>query len=288
MGEDGRASGRACGYDDDTVSGNVQRREMTGGITMTCETVEELAGAYALDALPEDELDALNAHIGVCPRTHLSLQQLAETAELLALISEESLPPPSLRQRILDAATADLEVPIPAPVLLHQRSAHRQNGTRTAGFRFSRMIWLPAAAALAALALGLGIWGAGERAQLSQRTTALHSNQTVLTALAAGATVVQLPGSGARQPALLVQPRGGGAAYLVADAPQLPDGKVYEAWYINGPNVALAASFAGSASGPQVIQLSGPLTNARAVAVTIEPKGSTTPTGPKILERTLS
>ena len=254
---------------------------------MSCERVEELAGAYALDALPDAQLEAVEAHFGSCPRPHASLRELSETAGLLALVCEESQPPPSLGQRILSAAAADLDAPVAAPVMLHPRVSPPPTTARGPRSRFSGMLWL-AAAALAALALGLGVWGAAEHAQLSQRATALHGNATVLTALAEGATVVQLPGSGAQQPALLVQPRDGSAAYLVVDAPKLTAGKVYAAWYINGNAAALAGSFDGSSNGPQVVRLSGPLSNARAVAVTIEPQGSTTPTGPKILERTLS
>ena len=255
---------------------------------MTCDEVEELAGAYALGALPEDELEAVEAHVGSCTRTHTSLLELSQTAGLLALACEESLPSPSLGRRIREAASADLDAVPRAPTRFRPSDAPAPRAARSSRpFAARQPLWLAAAALFAALALGLGVWGATEHAQLSQRATTLQANRTVLTALAEGATVVPISGSGARQPALLVQPRDGGSAYLVADVPDLSGGKVYEAWYINGQTVALAGAFDGSPNGPQVVRLSGPLTGVGAVAVTIEPKGSTTPTGPKILERTL-
>ena len=75
---------------------------------MTCEEIDELAGALALGAALPDEVEAVRGHLADCPSAHATLRRMTATAMLLAEAVDEVEPPPHLRDRILAAARADL------------------------------------------------------------------------------------------------------------------------------------------------------------------------------------
>ncbi|MEX0659442.1 MAG: anti-sigma factor [Egibacteraceae bacterium] len=62
-----------------------------------------LAGAYALDALPDDERAFFSRHLAVCPACRVDVDGYLETAGLLAQVVART-PPTSLRTGVLDAA----------------------------------------------------------------------------------------------------------------------------------------------------------------------------------------
>src|ERR1700730_12143450 len=73
---------------------------------MNCEEIEELAGAYALGALPEAQRAAAAAHLASCGR-HPEMRGLQGVAERLALAAEEMEPPPTLKSWLMEAIQAD-------------------------------------------------------------------------------------------------------------------------------------------------------------------------------------
>ena len=74
--------------------------------TMNCEEVDELAGAYALHALPQQELAEVEAHLAGCER-HPEMAGLLDAAGSLAFVAEERQPPPELKQRLMAAVRAE-------------------------------------------------------------------------------------------------------------------------------------------------------------------------------------
>ena len=72
---------------------------------MNCDEVRELAGAYALDALTEEERRQVDEHVGSCD-LHDELVTLRATALGLAAIAPEREPPAELEARIIAAALA--------------------------------------------------------------------------------------------------------------------------------------------------------------------------------------
>src|SRR5437868_15004754 len=106
---------------------------------MEADAIHELTAAYALDALDEREEREYEAHLARCPRCREELASFTETATSLAYGVESPMPPPDLRDRILERARAE------RPNVVPLRPAWRS--------------WPAAAAAGAACAaLGLGIW----------------------------------------------------------------------------------------------------------------------------------
>ena len=76
----------------------------------------------------------------------------------------------------------------------------------------------------------------------------------------------------------------GQSAVLVDGLPELPDGKVYEAWYIDASGAASAGTFAPVEAGTTWHVLDGTMSAGDAVGVTVEPSGgSEQPTTTPIL-----
>ncbi len=70
--------------------------------------IEELIGAYALDAVDDDERNAVEQHLAVCARCRA---ELVEHREVAALLAYEGAPAPS---DVWDRIVVTLEEPPPA------------------------------------------------------------------------------------------------------------------------------------------------------------------------------
>jgi anti-sigma-K factor RskA len=68
---------------------------------MNCQEFEELSGAYALDALTEEERRAADEHLAQCPKCARALQQLRSVVELFPLTVPPVEPSPRVKERIL-------------------------------------------------------------------------------------------------------------------------------------------------------------------------------------------
>lgn len=242
---------------------------------MNCTEIDELSGAFALGALPDDEAASLAAHLYDCAAGHPELARLEETAALLPLLCDPVEPPASLRYRILAGALADDE--------RGQRALSRAVAESRApvriGDRVRRRTWqVPAvwtAAAALAVAVGLGAWNVGLHNQLGSRYNQGRSDQ--LADVLQRGRIVPLSGDQALQASVLVTPDG--RAYLTGAMPAAPAGEVYEAWVISNGTPAPAGTVVGGAYVR--MQLTAPLAGAQSVAVTAEPQGgSPRPTGP--------
>ncbi len=109
---------------------------------MTCEEIEELAGAIALGAVPEDEWPAIREHLATCTRGHPEVEQLLPVAELLLVAVPVMEPPARLRDRILAAARADLGVSAgPLPPALPVPEADRAPAPPSVVMRTDRSWW---------------------------------------------------------------------------------------------------------------------------------------------------
>lgn len=79
--------------------------------------VQELLGAYALDALESDEADAVDVHLRDCPRCRAEVEEYRETAALLAFGGVAA--PPGVWEKIqaaLEEAPPELELARVVPI----------------------------------------------------------------------------------------------------------------------------------------------------------------------------
>ena len=220
----------------------------------------ELIAPYALDALDEREREEFEAHLRTCERCRDELPELREAAAAMAFAAETPPPPERLRGRILDAARAERSNVV--PLRPWRRAAFAASGI---------------AAVAAAVAIGLGLWGASVSGELDEQRTA----NAILADPQASA--IPLDGADGR---LVVAPTG--EAALVVSLEGAPEGKTYEAWVIRDGEPTPAGLF-DAEGGRDVLLLDEPVGAGETVAVTLERDGGVdAPTGDPLATATLS
>src|SRR5438093_9943915 len=139
---------------------------------LTCSDVAELAPAFVLGALEAAESDAVRRHLADCPELHAEMAELNSVVPALFEVVERQAPPADLKQRILAAASADLEASraaagkeAPAPRPPTQAPAPRRGWDLGAIFR--RPVWAAVAAAAVIAAVALGAWNVQLRDQVA-------------------------------------------------------------------------------------------------------------------------
>jgi anti-sigma-K factor RskA len=202
--------------------------------------LHSLVAPYALDALNESDERSFEEHLALCERCREELAALREAAATLAYATSPAAPPPELKQRILEQARSER----PNVVPLRRRQAWRT----PLGL---------AAAAAAAVVLGLGVWSATRPASGNAFTRVLSQP---------GTRVVAMGRSGA----LAVAPDG--RAALALSVPSAPRGKTYEAWVIQAGRARRAGTFDGG-SETSIVGINGRVPLGAVVAVTVERAG---------------
>ena len=259
----------------------------------------DLAAAYALGALSPEEARAFEAFLATSVEARQEVDELRETAALLALSAPEAQPPAVLRARVLDAVAAGKVPPLPAGT----------GAPFSAAPRGTPLIWGALAASLfAAVGLGVQSWRlAGELARrdadLAERESTIARqmrsladqgrqlatrDSTLASLLSPGVELVQLTATGDPDPRIqLFWDRRRNTAVLHASKLKpVPTGRTYQLWFIKDgkpvPSVTFRVATAGEALVSQVAVPSEGLLSA--VAVTEEPEGgSPQPTTPILL-----
>lgn len=229
-------------------------------LELSVPEIEELLGAYALDAVDTDERALVDAHIPTCPRCRAELAGHLEVASWMA--GGGSAAPDGLWDRIadslddhvpalrltaddLDAArrTRSSLVPMSSPsdgaasgqadnvVSLAERS--RRPVTQV-------LIGAVGVAAAVILVLGIVVTRQENRLdQMSREVASVDIERAAGQAMAdPGATKVALspPVEGGAQATVVVLPDGTGFVQAV-NLPALPDGRTYQLWGIEGDRV---------------------------------------------------
>lgn len=177
--------------------------------TLQHPEVEDLLGAYALDALEPDETIAVDDHLRDCPRCRAEVATFRETAALLAYGGAEA--PPGIWEKIqasLEEAPPRLELARVVPI--------KRSRWETAGARVAAM----AAVVIAIAALGV--------TAVRSRDTGCDNPVSCAAADPAGRSVhlAAAGGSGSADFVILE-----GRAYLVRHSlPKLPDDETYQLW----------------------------------------------------------
>ena len=185
---------------------------------LTHEQIEELLGAYCLDAVDAGEREAIEAHLPECPRCRAEVAELREVAALLANNDEEA--PEGVWDRIAEAIE---DTPPPMRLDVGRRRQRRW-----------APIVLAAAAVVALLLLGWQVVDLRrqnddiQKQLAAAQVTSSGINEANLALLAPNSRVVQLTGTG-DQRALAVLTDQGAGYLLSADLPTL-EGGIYELW----------------------------------------------------------
>ncbi|WP_432752116.1 anti-sigma factor domain-containing protein [Streptomyces sp. JL2001] len=259
------------------------------------EDVHLDAGAYALHALPPADEAAFEAHLATCEACRREVREFREAAARLGA-ADPMAPPPDLRARVLDEISRVRQLratrpgPDPGPGPAPGRGVDpdpdwdpgREPGARASrGRRVLRFV-LAAGVALAVALGGIAAWqysraeDAGDqvvraRAQIEAARSDAAAFNAVLTAPDARLHTARLTGGATA--AVVVSRVEGRAAFTAQDLPALAAGKVYELWYAAPTGDLRPAGLLPATGRPSARVLAGPLANAVAVGVTVEPSG---------------
>jgi len=241
---------------------------------MGCAEAEDLLGAYALEALPEDDMRRVEGHLRSCAEHRAAAAELRRTSALLPLTVEEGNPSPELRSRILEAVKATPAQP--GPVAVPVAAAREPKVTAVLPLRRSSKLSAWAArssrlAVAAAVALALGIGGL-----IGYQLGQAGQNQVAYT-FQGDATAA--PGAEARFVYFKDRKQ---AVVAATGLPRLAAGQVYEMWLIRD-GVPVDKGISSSSSGDIGAQVSGDLSQFQQFAITIEPGEQPLPTTKPIL-----
>jgi anti-sigma factor RsiW len=228
----------------------------------------ELLAAYALDALPDDERESVQAHLAGCAECRREVARHRAVTEVLAMsVLPEQPPTADLRERILRESARTSQVRL---------VPQRQPARRRAGLSARLVGWL-AAAVLLITSTGLGVWNLALREQLQ----AVSVRPAPRLALAATADAPGASGG-------LAIDSSGAALVTVSNLQPLAAGRVYEAWVIDANGPKPAGTFLTTSDGRGALALTQVLAPGQIVAVTAEPSpGTEAPTGKVLLKGTV-
>ena len=243
----------------------------------THHDIQELLGAFALDAVDDDERDVIEAHLAGCPRCRAEVAGHRETAALLAHSGERA--PEGVWDRI---ATALDEAP---PALDLTRIAPAKAAPRSIPLRVAAVTM--AVAAAITLFLGVAL-GRNDNGRLERLEALAEDMERAVVSNAAYAALndsrneqVRLVSSDGKATAQVVR-RPDGTGYLVPGTlAHLPAGRVYQLWAVRS-DAKISLGVLGAVPEVSAFRMNGPVA---AYAVTEEAAGgvSTTENQPVIV-----
>lgn len=229
------------------------------------DDLHDLAAAYVLDALDDDERDRFEAHLVGCAACRTEVRELREVAALLAA-EDPVAPPAALRESVL----AEVDVTEQAPAADERPAARPVAPTPTA--RATRPWPTLAAAAVLVLVLALG-------ALVLLRDDPGGSELAELLA-APDAVTVELEGEPSGTLRVVYSESEDRAALVGAGLDPAGTDSTYQLWAIRGDEPLSAGVFDPDDPGDVDTSVELPAERPDLWAVTIEPDGgSPAPTG---------
>lgn len=250
--------------------------------------LHELTGAYALDALPEDERARFEEHLEACAACRAEVAELQATAAGLGGLLDQP-PPAGLRDRVL----ADIDqTPQPAPpdVVVESGKPRGQPGIggtssegaggggpadELAGRRGRRPWWAGlqsvAAAVVVILVVGVSIVIANLYDRIDELET--DSAQVAEVLAAPDADTITVEGEDGSFARVVVSESRGEAVFLADGMEPVGREQTYELWLIDEAGAVPAGLFDVDEQGRATRVLAGDLQRAAAIGVTVEPAG---------------
>ena len=240
---------------------------------MTDHDLHTLTGAYATDALDNDERADVELHLESCASCRQEVVELRATASRLA-IATSATASAALRERVLAEAASTRQLsPLGEVASLDDRRAERASPP------WYRQPATAAAAVLLVVAAGLGGLAVDQNRQADQQrqqATQAREEAAQIASVVADPDHVErtVPlASGGTGTVLAVDDT---AVFLGSDLPELPDGRAYQLWRITGQDSQSAGVLGRGGDVTGVVTGMGP---DDAVGVSVEPEsGSDKPT----------
>ncbi len=273
---------------------------------MTCAEIEELAGAYVLDAVTPEEREEIEAHLDSCPHCIQLIKELRATMDLLPLSVSQVNPPPQLKRRVLSAVQAvvsessDDTLNIPAvrspraaPRLLSVRPQEPERPIapvrRRSAARWAMPLLAAAAVLLLLLSGGLFTWNASLQRQvtgLQSQVSGLNTQLSSAQANAVAVTTYAIKGTPAAPnvtgEAVHYFGRGIDVTIMtLRGLPTLQNQQVYQGWEILGKQTKSVGLLNMQSDGSATVNIVGDVKGNDAVAVSLESGPKATLNAPK-------
>lgn len=240
------------------------------------EPIDELLGAYSLDAVDEDERRRVEAYLEVDSRARDEVEAYRETAAMLAFGGAAA--PPHLWERI--ASELEERAPEPGPVLARVLPQQRRRP-------WAAMAGAAAAAAVVAAGAAVAVTLAVRDGSDGPRSTdeAIAAAYEEAAALPDARTARLESEDAALIADAVVEPNGTG--FLSAGSlPALPDGETYQLWGVYADSDVISLGVIGNR--PRIEAFSG-RGDLDAIVITRErASGVVSSTNPPLLSGTLS
>jgi anti-sigma-K factor RskA len=247
------------------------------------QDIEELLGAYALDAVDPDEARLVEEHLVECPRCRAEVAAHREVAALLTSGTSDPVP-----DGVWDRIAADLgdtPTPVPIEVAFGERRARKT----TARTRPARVLaGLAAAAAVVVVAL-MGAVLVNQRTEIDdlRDEAAAPEADPVLDLLRDPTSqIVSLDHADGTTGARALVGGDGDSVLLASGLPDLGEGETYQLWGLpQGRESMVSLGVLGADPGQSEFHVEGGITT---LAITREPGGgSTQPSSEPLVTGTL-
>jgi len=228
--------------------------------TYSHQDIEDLLGAFALDAVDDDERDIVEGHLAGCPRCRAEVERHRETAALLAQGGERA--PEGVWDRIAEALDE-------APPALGLAPVAR----RTIPLRLAALTMAVAAAVALFLGVTLGRHDNHRLDNIDKLAQAIQEANVNGAAFAAlsdpAAEQVKLASADGKASARVVRLPDGTGYLVPGTLAPLPSGRVYQLWAVRS-DAKISLGVLGADPGVSAFRMTGPVS---AYAVTDEAAG---------------
>ena len=227
------------------------------------EIASELLGAYALDAVAEEEAALVAAHVAECPRCTAELAEHREVAGMLGNMGGDA--PRELWERIASQATRPATAPVTTPPLAPASLGGTSRRHRRQGAR--RAPWLAVGALAAAAAVTIALMAVqisdlntkvGRLAAIAEQQGVSKAEQAALLDPSTKRVVLRGPIGTPISQAEVVLVRSGLSYFVNKQLTGLPASRTYQLWAVAGGRaVSLGLLGRGPVVIPFVVNLQG-------------------------------
>lgn len=250
------------------------------------DDVNNMTGAFALNALSAEERSAVEAHLGESESMQKEVAEMRETASFLGRAVTPVEPSASLKLNLMALVASTPQVPealASVSALPREKSTSPTTSERRAQSRWFRRPVTTFAAAVASVALVIGGVAVANTIMDADAKLA-QTNQLVAINASNDFQQASVDFTGGGHAKLVWSVELGSSALLMDGLALLPSDKTYQLWYIDAAGARSAGTFAAAGNGPTWRVLDGTLAKGNTVGVTVEPSGgSTSPTTDPII-----
>ncbi|MFE9399990.1 anti-sigma factor domain-containing protein [Streptomyces flavidovirens] len=237
---------------------------------MSDERVHVLTGAYALNAVADNERETVERHVRQCRACAQEVQELTATAARLGT-AVAAAPAPTMKRQVITRIQTVRQLP---PQVTAADVVRRPTTGRAR--RMPRLV-LAACVAAATTFGGTAAWQFQEAQQAEQRAQQAVKETADMTRVLAATDARSVSSSvkGGARATVIVSHSQNSAVFLASGLPDLPEGKTYQLWFDDDGTMRPAGLLRRDGG----VVMEGDTGKATGMGVTVEPAdGSSQPT----------